>query len=123
MGKHGRARKYDYAEVKRLVASGVSCREVAARLGCCYVTVRNILKSSDAPRKTQSRFPSVPLTGRAADMPPFDHPALVAGRTIYPGTVVAGRDKRALKSGHSTAKLGERVLKGKWEGFIQMARP
>ncbi len=50
-------------------------------------------------------------------MPPYNHAALIAGRTIYPSTVRAGRDKWALKSAANTAKIGGQILKGKWIGF------
>jgi hypothetical protein len=68
-------------------------------------------------RVTKSRFPSRPLTDRSASMPPFDHPAIMAGGTIYPTTVRAGRDRWALKSGTNARKIGGRILKGKWVGF------
>ena len=50
-------------------------------------------------------------------MPPFDHPAIMSGRTIYPTTVRTGRDRWALKSAENTAKIGGEILKGKWAGF------
>lgn len=46
------------------------------------------------------------------------HPALIAGRTIFPSTVVAAeRAPRLLVSGHNQRKLGDRVSKGAWRGF------
>jgi hypothetical protein len=68
-------------------------------------------------RLTKSRFVSKPLTGKSASLPPFDHPALIEARTIYPSTVRAGRDRWALKSGENSAKIGGLVMKGKWTGF------
>jgi hypothetical protein len=50
-------------------------------------------------------------------MPPFGHPALTEGRTIYPTTVRAGRDRWALKSGNNAKKIGSEILKGKWKNF------
>ena len=42
-------------------------------------------------RATKSRWVSRPLNDQSASMPPFDHPAIMGGRTIYPTTVRAGR--------------------------------
>ena len=42
--------------------------------------------------KTKARFASRPLNGQSASLPPHDHPAILDGRTIYPGTVVSPRD-------------------------------
>lgn len=90
-------------------------------VGCSTQTVRNALglgnSVSSIGRATKSRFVSQPLAGRRADMPAYDHPALMEGRTIYPKTVHAGRDHWALKSGHNTAKIGALIAKGKWAGF------
>jgi len=68
-------------------------------------------------RKTKSRFASRPLNGRSASLPPFDHPALMTGRTLYPSTVRAGRDRWALKRGMNSAKIGDVIVKGRWKGF------
>jgi hypothetical protein len=72
---------------------------------------------ADGVRLTKSRFASKPLTGKSASLPPFDHPALVESRTIYPSTVRAGRDRWALKSGENSAKIGGLIMKGRWTGF------
>jgi hypothetical protein len=50
-------------------------------------------------------------------MPPYNHPALTSGHTIYPKTVRAGRDRWALKSGTNSRKIGGEILKGKWAKF------
>src|SRR5438105_3919896 len=50
-------------------------------------------------------------------MPAYDHPAIMAGRTIYPTTVRAGRDRWALKSGVNSRKIGGEILKGRWAGM------
>ena len=73
-----------------------------------------------AARATKSRWVSRPLNGQSASMPPHDHPAIVGGHTIYPGTVRAPRREDgpwALKSATNTAKIGGEVRKGKWRGF------
>jgi hypothetical protein len=52
-------------------------------------------------------------------MPAYDHPAIMAGRTIYPQAVrVAGdRNRWALKSGAHQRKIGADISKGRWKGF------
>ena len=70
-------------------------------------------------RVTKSRFPSRPLDGQSATMPAYDHPAIMAGRTLYPQAVrVAGDGGRwALKSGAHQRKIGADIRKGRWKGF------
>ena len=49
----------------------------------------------------------------------FDHPAIMSGRTIFPGTVRPARssDRWALKRGEHSRKIGDEILKSKWKGF------
>jgi hypothetical protein len=72
-------------------------------------------------RITKSRWISKPLNGIPASMPPYDHPALVTGHTIYPATISqprrGGDDSWALKSAENTSKIGGQISKGKWRGF------
>lgn len=68
-------------------------------------------------QKTSSRFLLQPLSGKAAAMPAFDHPAIIEGRTVYPNTVRDPGDQELLKSGAHQAKVGGRVLKGRWKGM------
>jgi len=72
---------------------------------------------SGVARRTKSRFASRPLNDQPASMPPFNHPALTEGRTLYPATVRASRDRWALKSGDNARKIGARILKGRWKGY------
>lgn len=47
-----------------------------------------------------------------------EHPAIVEGRTLFPGTrIFAEETGRLLKSGHNSRKIGKEVTKGKWKGF------
>lgn len=113
-----RRRQFDYAAVRSAYERLGSPSEVSRELNVPLGSVRRIIsKETDAPRRTKSRFASKPLNGARADMPAFDHPALMEGRTIYPDMVRDGRDRWVLKSGRSTAKIGGEVLKGKWKGF------
>lgn len=74
--------------------------------------------TADMGRKTRSRLVAETLHGRTANMPPFDHPSIVEGRTRYRSTVIApDREGFVLKSGTLHAKIGGKVLKGKWKGM------
>jgi hypothetical protein len=72
-------------------------------------------------RKTKSRWAARPLNGRPAKVLRHDHPAVVAGRTIYPSTVYAPtRDANGLwvlKSAANNGKIGGEILKGRWRGL------
>ncbi len=70
-------------------------------------------------RRTKSRFASRPLNGQSASLPAHDHPAIMSGRTIFPGTVRPARssDRWALKRGEHSRKIGDEILKSKWKGF------
>jgi hypothetical protein len=68
-------------------------------------------------RLTKSRWPSRPLDNQPASMPPYNHPALISGNTLYPSTVRGGRNRWALKSGDNSKKIGGLVRKGPWKGF------
>lgn len=47
-----------------------------------------------------------------------DHPAVVAGRTLFPSRVIAVADApRVLVSGYNNAKIGRVVEKGPWAGM------
>ena len=70
-------------------------------------------------RRTKSRFASRPLNGQSASLPAHDHPAIMSGRTIFPGTVRPARssDRWALKRGEHSRKIGDEILKGEVEGL------
>jgi hypothetical protein len=68
-------------------------------------------------RRTKSRWPSQPLNGQSASLPPYDHPALTEGRSIFASTVRGGRNRWALKSGTNSWKIGGQILKGHWKNF------
>lgn len=122
----GRQRLFDREAIAKAAAT-LTLEAVARKFGCSVQTVLIAKKEHEpkpAPplpaRKTQSRHVSEPLDGQVARMPPWDHPALMEGRTIYPGTVVSPLDRGSsgvFSSGENTAKIGGRVLKGAWSGF------
>lgn len=122
--RRGPSPRFDRDQIRELVKT-MSREAVARQLGCSLATVYNALKETTnvvrlptvRKRLTKSRFVSEPLAGERATMPAYDHPALMAGHTIYPTTVRAGRERWALKSGANTAKIGAEILKGKWAGF------
>lgn len=94
------------------IASLPPAPESDFRIGRGHVPV----KAGDG-RRTKSRFAMQPLQGKPSrGMPPFDHPAIVNGTTIYPSTV-RDVDHHVLKGGENSAKIGGRILKGKWKGF------
>src|SRR5262249_43916188 len=64
---------------------------------------------------------SRPLNGRSARVLRDDHPAVIAGRTIYRSRVYApSRDANGLwvlKSAANSRKIGGEILKGRWRGL------
>lgn len=67
--------------------------------------------------KTSSRFLLEMVGGRAATIPAFDAPYIVNGTTKYPTTLTHPSIGPVLKSGKHQAKVGGKVLKGKWKGM------
>lgn len=68
--------------------------------------------------KARSRFRSIAPDPDSVRPLSLDNPAVVEGRTIYPGTVVSAENSpRLLVSGQNSRKLGHMVTKGKWKGF------
>jgi hypothetical protein len=64
-----------------------------------------------------ARFtPFKPTLARANSLP-LDHPAIVEGRTLFPGKVEGPWTGRLLISGINNPKTGAKVLKGVWAGF------
>lgn len=75
-------------------------------------------RAEGGDRKTKSDWPALSLKGRSASMLPYDHPAVMDGRTIYPKLVQAITDDTSvLKPGSNQWKLGGEMLKGDWRGF------
>jgi hypothetical protein len=73
-------------------------------------------RRQDAPSGL-SRFGSVKVRPGAAALR-ADHPALVEGRTLFPGSVVDAADSpRVLVSGTNNPKLGRAVQKGDRKGW------
>jgi hypothetical protein len=74
-------------------------------------------------RLTKSRWPARPLNGRSASMPPYDHPAIMSGHTLYPLTVrpVQQDNRWALKNASNNRKIGGEILTGKWAGLPMYA--
>jgi hypothetical protein len=72
-------------------------------------------RAEGGDRKTKSDWPALSLKGRSASMLPYDHPAVMDARTVYPSTVEM--DSSVLKPGSNQWKLGGEILKGDWRGF------
>ena len=78
-------------------------------------------ESAPAPKdkRNKSRFPAevAPDPGSVSGLAP-DHPAVVEGRSLFPGAVVESlASPRLLVSGVNQRKLGDRVVKGPWAGM------
>lgn len=68
--------------------------------------------------RSRSRHAPESLAGKVARLPPVDSEVLSESRTRYPATRRdPGAAERVLKSGFNSAKIGARVMKGKWIGF------
>lgn len=64
-----------------------------------------------------SAHPAEPVDRASASLA-ADHPAVIEGRTLFPGRVFdAGKLQRVLISGNSNAKIGAFIVKGPWAGF------
>ncbi len=117
----GANRRIDYDQVRALAAAKVKPSEIAKRVECSVGYVRLIVSGQIGDANTSlSRKTARSLHGRMTKgMPAIDHPAVVAGRTMYPSTVVPikGSEQRLLKSGHNSAKIGKQIAKGHWKGF------
>lgn len=115
----GRRRTVDHDQVRALAAEGGhTYAEIAAIAGGTARYVRLIAKGQcGVETNGLSRQASRPLAGRSASLPAFDNPALAEGRTLYPSTVGLPDRLPVLKSGASAAKIGRRIVKGKWKGF------
>ncbi len=137
----GRKAKLTHDDVERLFKAGRSDEEIARQFGCSIGLVRirrlerGLKRPTGAkahvaarpappkvPKKAKarlSRFESKPATAAQATMPPVDHAALTEARTIYPSTVTSPRGlPNLLVSGKNHWKIGERIIKGKWAGFL-----
>lgn len=69
------------------------------------------------------RRPDRPLNGKPATMPPWKHPAIKAGRSLYAGSVRGANEPNrkggydALKPGGNNKKIGDTILTGRWAGM------
>lgn len=63
------------------------------------------------------RFVSIKPHGHRVNLGP-DHPAVAEGRTLFPSRVEDPDQRpRLLIDGHSSRKIGQKVMKGRWKGF------
>lgn len=112
--------RFDRARIVALTAR-MSIAAAAREIGCRPATIKNALREMRAPtegRRTSSRFAHPSLSGAAATMPAYDHPAIMEGRTMYPASVRhESVSAILLKSGHNSSKIGRVILKGAWKGF------
>ena len=134
--------RVDRDVLRRLFEAGQPDDSIAKHFGCCRITVLNhrlamglrrrkgrkglrspVMASAGAsqpitPQEKLSRHAPKSLDDHVAKMPPFNHPALTEGRTIYPATVVPVHGLlNVLVSGENSWKIGSTITKGRWRGF------
>lgn len=114
--------RVDHARVRELAALNWSDRDIAEDVGCSPLYARQIrigrMKRRSEGGSDQSRMEPKSLKGSKANrLLPFDQPAFMEGRTLYPQTVKEPDSLDVLKSGFNSAKIGCEVTKGKWRGF------
>lgn len=111
----------DHSRVRELAAAGIKDPQIAAEVGCHPGYARLIrlgrIKLRGEGGSELSRKEPQALQGARAVLPPFDHEALMKGRTIYPTTVIPASHDTVFKSGFNSSKIGARIQKGKWKGF------
>lgn len=115
-----RARTIDHDQVRALHAANLTVPQIKARVGGSTAYLRLIIKKRVGIKSTGlSRQSGLSLAGRPANIPAFDTPAIVEGRTVYRSTVVAPEAyaHNVLKSGFNSSKIGRVVTKGRWKGF------
>lgn len=113
--------RVDHAEVKRLHALGTSDAEIGVAVGCHPGYARLIYTGRVKLRadggSPHSREEPHTLSGASARLLPFDTPAFMDGRTLFPAQVMAPSGQAILKSGLQSSKIGKRIVKGRWKGF------
>lgn len=108
----------DHARVHELAALNWTDKQIAAEVGCHPSYARNI-RTGKVRRggNGQSRMQPRALDGETARLLPYNNPAFMDGRTIYPATVISPLSENVLKSGFNSSKIGKTVTKGRWKGF------
>lgn len=112
----------DHNRVRQLAAEKLTDVQIGAIVGC-HPGYARLIRTGAVKRRgeggtDQSRKESKPLMGRRSPgMPPFDHPAIMGLRTIFPSLVREPDEYAVLKSGYQHAKIGKRITRGKWKGF------
>lgn len=114
--------RIDFAEVRRLASDEkLAPAAIAARVGCSARYAKLIIDGKVEQGADQlSRMQPRSLRGRSTiGMPAFDHPAVIASRSVHAHTVQSAADhpRPILKSAINSAKIGKEIQKGKWRGF------
>lgn len=118
----GRTVRVDHARVRALAADGLTDAAIAADVGCAPGYAR-LIRTGAVKRRSEggsalSREQPKTLAGRAVNgMPPYDHPAIMNGHSLFAAAVHPVGAEPLLKSGNNSAKIGARITKGKWKGF------
>lgn len=115
-------------EIRDGFGKGMRDEEMAAQASCSAITVYKrrcalgLFHPKGRPVGTVpikiSRHDPKKLQSKPAKLPPFDHPAIVDGHTIYPHTLFDPKDAiNLLVAGENSWKIGGKITKGKWKGY------
>lgn len=93
-------------------------RHVADHFGCANPTVMRAVRNRDSS-KTGNRSIAGPAhrEGRSARALPIDHAAMTEMRTLFPTMVFPVGSERLFKPAENSAKIGGKIVKGRWNGF------
>lgn len=114
--------RVDHARVHEMAASDqFTDAEIGAAVGCSPGYAR-LIRSGAIKRRGEggsalSRKEPKTLAGRSAQLLAFDNTAFMEARTLYPSTVISPGSDRVLKSGFNSAKIGARIMKGRWKDY------
>lgn len=111
----------DHNRVRELAALNWTDAQIGAAVDC-HPGYARLIRVGRIKRRAEggsalSREEPKPLAGKSARMLPFDNPAFNESRTLYQSTVISPDTENVLKSGFNSAKIGTRIMKGRWKGF------
>lgn len=121
-----RQKRVDHDRVRALHAEGMDFVSIAKAVDChptyakLIVIGRIMSREERGPKAYLSRQVPRPLNGRkAVGLPPHDHPAIMAGKTLHPRMVlpIEPDTTGVLKTGYYSSKIGKRIEKGAWKGM------
>lgn len=120
------ARKVTVDHVRVLFDEGLTHDEMIRELKISRPTLIKRLRAGNMSRRRKkggvpprlARNAPPDILAKSASLPAANHPAIIEGRTMYPGSVVPPSAVSAvLMSGFNHHKIGAEIQKGKWRGF------